>query len=121
MIPLAPESGHTTAVNRAWPRAVALRYLVLSGGKSNNSAIAEYYRNNNAAPWTLRVLDRTLLSPPVSRVPRDSDSTQTLWMKATAHPLSMSTLPSFVSNLQSPASEKFEIRIAWRNSNSSLA
>ena len=60
VIPLAPESGHTSAVHTAWPRAVALRYLILSGGKSNKSATAEYYRNNNSAPGTLRVLDRTL-------------------------------------------------------------
>ena len=121
MLPLAPESGHTTAVHRAWPVAVARRNINLSGGKVHNNAIVEYYRNNNAAPVTLRVLERTLLSPPAPCSSSDRSSTQTVWMKATAHPLMTSSLPSFVSNLQPPADENLRIRIAWRNSHSSLA
>ena len=123
VIPLAPESGHTTAVHRAWPVAVAQRNINLSGGKVHNSAIVEYYRNHNAAPGTLRVLERTLLRPPARApgTPSDRPSTQTVWMKATAHPLLISTLPSFVSNLQPPADQNLRIRIAWRNSHSSLA
>jgi hypothetical protein len=123
VIPLAPESGHTIAVHGAWPVAVPRRNINLSGGKVHSSALVEYYRSHNAAPGTLRVPERTLLGPPAraAGTPSDRSSTQAVRMKATANLLLISTLPSFVSNLQPPADQNLRTRIAWRYSFSSLA
>ena len=121
IIPLAPESGHAKFVHWAWPHAVASRFKRLAGPRANSCAILNYYSSNNAAPWTQRVLESALTSSPSPRPKGVVDPGHTVWLKVTSHPLWNAMLPSWISQMQPPASVDSRVRIAWRNHHKSLA
>jgi hypothetical protein len=131
IIPLAPQSGHAPWVHAAWPTAVASRYLRLACGHvSTNpltqnfdiSAIKAYYERNNVSPLTLRVLNnRKPVRKPSLNPSEDMTGSRPVWLKAVSHPVWNKTMPSWVSHMQPHASVKANVRIAWCNSNKSLA
>ena len=127
IIPLAPESGHSKYVHVAWPKAVSNRLHSLASLNDPNiaGAILDYYKSNNAAPQTLQVFIETMSQRPSSCPPSrpclSSPEVRTLWLKVTAHPLWTSSFQSCIRRLQPPADANVKVRIAWRNSNNSLA